>query len=825
MSEPVHTQSSTSATSATSVTSTQSATPAAAQVDVRKRRGISIIWLIPLIAAGIGGWLAYRSITEKGPTITLTFETATGLEAGKTAIKYKAVEVGTVNTVRLSEDISKVMVTATLDKGTEEYLTEGTQFWVERPRVGAGGISGLSTIVSGAYINFAPGDGTPVRTFTGLERPPLTPTDTPGLRITLKAEKLGSLHIGAPVYFRQIQVGKVEDDRLAPDHQYIEIDVFIEQPYAQLVRQHSRFWNASGIDVSVGLTGVSVSTESFESLVVGGIAFETPHDNAGDPVENGAVYPLYSQYEDIPRPAAEIDADPQGVHFVLTAEELGSVATDTPLYYRHLQVGHVTHTELNKKASGVRIHIDVKKQHAALVRKNTVFWDVSGIHANLSLFDSEIDIDSVRSLLQGGIAFSTPSRKGKPARAGATFPLHAKAPQSVLKKSEEKGVPLVLTADRLGSIADDAPVYYREFQVGRVTKTQLSPDDSGVRIHLDIDSKHAHLVRQNTVFWNASGIHANLSLFGSEINIESLRSLLQGGIAFSTPPKKGKRVQAGAKFPLYTTPPDGISEEPKDTGFQLILTAERLGSVKKGEPVYYRQFEVGQVTDTRLSPNASAVQIHLAIQRQHAHLVQTNSVFWNASGVHADFNLFDPSIDIESLQSVVEGGIAFANPSTNGKRVKAGIQFPLHSKRPKHLFAHAENPGLQLVLKTDQLGSVADDDLIYYREVPVGRVVRTQLANDASSVDVHIVIDKPYAALVRRNTVFWNASGIDAKFRLFGSSSIRVESLRALLEGGIAFATPNTPGAPATSGMAFTLHGEADDDWLEWTPRIQLAKR
>ena len=165
---------------------------------------------------------------------------------------------------------------------------------------------------------------------------------------------------------------------------------------------------------------------------------------------------------------------PQGVRFVLTAEELGSVAKDTPLYYRHVQVGHVTHTELNTDASGVRIHLDVKQQHAALVRTNTVFWDVSGIHTNLSLFDSEIDIDSVRSLLQGGIAFATPSRRGKPARAGAVFPLHAKAPQSVLKKPEDTGLPLVLTADRLGSISEDAPVYYREFQVGRITKTQLN---------------------------------------------------------------------------------------------------------------------------------------------------------------------------------------------------------------------------------------------------------------------------------------------------------------------------------------------------------------
>ena len=217
-----------------------------------------------------------------------------------------------------------------------------------------------------------------------------------------------------------------------------------------------------------------------------------------------------------------------------------------------------------------------------------------------------------------------------------------------------------------------------------------------------------------------SGIHANFSLFDSEIDIESLRSLLQGGIAFATPPKKGKRVRAGAKFPLYTTAPESVRGRTK--GHWISAHPHRRATSVRSRRVS-QCITVNSKWDgspiPQLSPNASAVQIHLTIQRQHAHLVRTNSVFWNASGVHADFNLFDPSIDIESLRSVVEGGIAFANPSSGGKRVKAGTQLSLHTKRPKHLFAHTENTGLQLVLKTNQLGSVADDDLVYYREVPV----------------------------------------------------------------------------------------------------------
>lgn len=263
------------------------------------RRPVSLIWLVPLVAALIGGWLIYKTVTETGPTVTITFRTAEGLEPGKTKIKFKDVEIGKVEDIRLSKDLSRVIVTARLVKEAEDYLREDTQFWVVRARVAANEVSGLSTLFSGAYIGAYPGTGNKnAREFQGLEGEPLVMKDVPGRQFMLKAESLGSLSVGAPVYFRQIRVGQVLGYDFAPDGDSLQINIFIESPHDAQVRRNSRFWNASGIDLSLGLDGAQVHAESLMTVLAGGIAFATPPGGlAGGPVEEGASFPLHQNQQ------------------------------------------------------------------------------------------------------------------------------------------------------------------------------------------------------------------------------------------------------------------------------------------------------------------------------------------------------------------------------------------------------------------------------------------------------------------------------------------------------------------------------------------------
>ncbi len=268
---------------------------------VAAKRGFPIVWLVPLVAVIIGGWLAYKALSEKGPTITISFNTAEGLEAGKTKIKYKDVEVGEVETITLSKDLSHVVVTAELVKGSERYLTENTRFWVVRARVAAGQVTGLGTLFSGAYIGMDPVKGEKSkRRFTGLEIPPIVTTDLPGRHFLLRGDRLGSLDIGTPVYFRQIKVGEVVSYQLDEDGEAVSIKVFIHAPHDQRVRENTRFWNAGGFDISVDATGIKVDTESFVSMMIGGVAFDTPTDlEPGNPVEEGHTFRLYKNRQSI----------------------------------------------------------------------------------------------------------------------------------------------------------------------------------------------------------------------------------------------------------------------------------------------------------------------------------------------------------------------------------------------------------------------------------------------------------------------------------------------------------------------------------------------
>jgi len=318
------------------------------EVTVTTRSRISTVWIIPIVAVLIGAWLTYTTVSEQGPTISITFETAEGLEAGKTKLKYKDVEVGVVETVGLTDDLSGVVVTASLIHGAEEYLTDTTRFWVVRPRFGASGVSGLGTLVSGAFIEIDPGKGGAEReTFKGLETPPVIKADAPGRQYVLKTAKMGSYSNGSPVNYRGIKVGEVLGHELAKDNRTILIHIFIHAPHDKLVRLSSRFWNVSGVNVSIDADGMKIGTESLQALVVGGIAFETPTNlDAGDPAEKGHTFPLHGSREEI-KEASYVEKRPIIMYFDGSVRGL---ALGAPVEFRGIKVGEVTDVKLEFNA-------------------------------------------------------------------------------------------------------------------------------------------------------------------------------------------------------------------------------------------------------------------------------------------------------------------------------------------------------------------------------------------------------------------------------------------------------------------------------------------
>jgi len=303
-------------------------------------RRFSAVWIIPIVAALLGIWLVYQHYSSLGPLVTVTFETGEGVVAGKTKILRRSVEVGVVETVRLSDDHEQVSMNLRIDADIKDLLVEDTRFWVVRPRVGGAGISGLGTIVSGVYIELEPGESSKSgRHFLGLEQPPVTPQGVPGLRLKLVANEAGSLGVGAPVIYKGIKVGRVEDRSFDINHDQVFFDVFIDQHYAQLVAGNTRFWNTTGIDFELSADGFRIHTGNLESLIAGGVEFDTPNtDQARVAIEEGKVFTLYESRRSV---EAEL-LKPRLTYLLLFKDSVRGLSEDAPVEFRGIRVGKVT---------------------------------------------------------------------------------------------------------------------------------------------------------------------------------------------------------------------------------------------------------------------------------------------------------------------------------------------------------------------------------------------------------------------------------------------------------------------------------------------------
>ncbi|WP_312518727.1 PqiB family protein [Stutzerimonas nitrititolerans] len=320
-------------------------TPAGAP-EIRQRRArVSLVWLVPIAAALVGFSMVVQNWLSAGPQITVSFETAEGLEANKTQVKYKNVVIGQVTEINLSEDHTRVIATIELDQHAEPFTREDTKFWVVRPRIGASGVSGVDTLLSGAFIGADAGRAEETRReFVGLEAPPPVTFGVKGKQFTLHTDDLGSLGIGSPLYFRRLQVGQVISFGLADDGKGVQVQVFVNAPYDNFVTDDTRFWNASGVDVSVAADGLTVNTESLSAILAGGIAFRAPNYSPdARPAAEDSEFTLFS---DMRRAMAPADGPPRYVQMRFD-QPLRGLNVDAPVEFLGVPIGRVVSVKLD----------------------------------------------------------------------------------------------------------------------------------------------------------------------------------------------------------------------------------------------------------------------------------------------------------------------------------------------------------------------------------------------------------------------------------------------------------------------------------------------
>ncbi len=332
------------------------------EATVHKRR-LSWVWLIPLVSVLIGGGLLWTTLARRGPMIQITFDSAEGLQAGQSQVKYKDIQMGTVESFDLTPDRNRVVMSVRMTAKAEELVTEGAQFWIAKPRVYAGDITGLNTILSGSYVAMQPGEAGHLaqRSFDGLAEPPTLITGVAGRQIRLTTSRLGAVKLGTPVFFHDLEVGRVIGWDLAGMAESVTLHVFVNAPYADWVHRDSRFWNSSGVQLRLGPEGVHLQVESLKAAVLGGITFDTPvHDGDADSPEaavsaNGDSFPLY--------PSEEVAETASAPHHATLASyftgSVGGIAVGAHVTLQGLPVGDVTSVDLQYSTETDRTRVRV----------------------------------------------------------------------------------------------------------------------------------------------------------------------------------------------------------------------------------------------------------------------------------------------------------------------------------------------------------------------------------------------------------------------------------------------------------------------------------
>lgn len=712
--------------------------PQLAQPQIRPNRGISVLWTLPLLALAICGWLLYQAITNAGIEITVYFDDASGISSGKTQVMNKGIPVGLVKKLQPNLYRDKVQATIVMDKSMAESLVDDTLFWIVRPELSAASIRGLDTIVTGAYIAIRQGVGTSrQRTFDGLHSAPPVGPEAPGLHLTLRAEELGSIQKSTGIYYKNIEIGKVQDYELAADKS-IRIHIYITPEYADLIHRESRFCNASGFSIAGKLPSLKVQMESLSALLRGGILVHTPRELSQSPLAvNGTEFRLYKDFE---------DAD-YGIPMTLElASGSGIVEGATKIVYRGIEAGFVKEILINNDASKtVTANILLDPRAEFILRENTVFWLVSPTITARG-------VNNFRTLLTGPHITFAPG--------DGEFRNHFKIlPEPPPQTPLRPGSPIQLVSTNGVGLSNGSPVYYKEVQVGEVISVSLDACTDQVRTTLFLYEPFEQLVSDSTVFWVQNGVDIRAGFDGFKVDTGPLARLLSGGVVFATPGDPGATLSESdlltKEFRLYQNHDAAVAAtpalQPAGVRFQLVTTdASSLGI---GTPLMNKSLKIGNITGFSFSPDQLSVLIDCFVEDRYRHLISDDTRFYKAGAVELHGGLDGVDMKLGSLESIFKGGINIIT-TTDSRRGKPQKPLPLHADLDSAL--HAED--LKMLVRFEGTVSVREGAPVRYKGVGIGQVTGISFADDLKSVDVEFRVQPELAPLFRTTTRIWQVT-------------------------------------------------------------------
>ncbi len=704
---------------------------------IKKKKGISPIWILPIVALMIGGWLLYKSYRDAGIDIVVHFPNAEGITVGKTKVVYRGITIGTVRDIVIDPGISSVALHLEMDRNTKGGLVEDTKFWLVKPEVSAGRISGLDTLLLGSYIAAQRGvSKVECREFTGLLEAPPVQSDAPGLHIKLTAKNLGSIQRDTQIYYKNIPIGSVQGYKLNENQEGVIIDAYIELQYKSLIKTRTRFWNSSGINFKGGLSGFQFRMESMAALVYGGISLYTPKYQSQSPVaENGRIYPLYEEFDD-----AEF-----GLKMTLQIPTAQGIEADiTKVMYHGFEAGVVTNITFDEDKKTITAHINIDPKAEFILREGSRFWIVK----------AELSVNRVRhldTLIKGNyIAFEPGDGIYKDYFVLQDAPL--------TDEIMPAGKTFTLVSDESKSFAIGAPILYRDLKVGEITGFDLDAEGLKIRGEILIYEKYAHLVKTDSVFWKSGGLKFNAGLDGINIESGTMATLLTGGITFTNPDKKRdlqKIAEALKSFTIYNDYQSALDNNPtlqaRGLGVQIKATDAKDFSI--GSPVLYKHIEVGKVIGFALEKGDNNVLVDIFIDQEYAYLLKSTSLFYNISGITVAGGLSGIELKTGSLKSILAGGISFFTPEP-GQPALAGQQYLLYESRKA---AQEIDKKLITIRFADSTGLKKGME-VRYQGIVIGTVQEVNFTAAMDAVLGLTMIDNRAAKLFTANTRLWLVS-------------------------------------------------------------------
>ncbi len=688
-------------------------------------------------------------IQNAGIEIVINFENGEGITVGKTRVMYRGIPVGMVRAINVNRDLDSIALTVEMDKMVKEGLVEDTIFWIVKPEVSAGRISGLDTLVSGSYIEAQRGQSkVSCREFTGLSESPGEPENASGLHLKLQAAALGSIQKDSKIYYNNIEVGSVQRYVLTADENVL-IDAFIKPEYQHLIRESTRFWNSSGISIKGNLSGFKLRMESMANLIYGGINLYTPEEKKGSPLaKNGDLFILHEDF----------DAAEYGLKMTLHLPSARGLTKDvSKVMYRGFVVGVVTDFTFNKdekRTVTASILLDPEAEFA--LREQTQFWVVQPTF-------SVNRVENLETIIRGAHITFHPGE--------GDFRNHFEAvEQPLAEEILQSGAKFTLISKEFDSFSIGAPVLFKKMKVGEIIAYDLGAAGKHIEVEIFIYEQYANLVHFGSVFWKIGGIKLDAGLArGIKVDTGTLSSLIAGGVAFGDGDltKQGKNTaQEETSFVLYESYHEVTEAIPslKPKGRYLKIRAKDGKYLSVGSPVLFKYIEVGEITAISLVEGQQEILLEVFIEEKYEYLLQATSRFYNVSGFSVNGDLGGIKITTGSVKSILMGGIAFLNPDPKGVGV-ASTPYSLYKDRQEAL----EVDKTKITIHFNKPKGIKEGLEIKYRGIRVGEIGRLRYGSKLDVVVAEILVDREAQQLFRTDSRVWL---VTPKFGISGISNL-----------------------------------------------------